>query len=89
MIIFDNSDNITITITGDGPDDNAKHADKRTKCVIFKNFAPLTDYISIINNTQIDNAQNFDVAMPMLCQKHQEIYGRDKPNDTLTDYKSV
>ena len=33
--------------------------------VIFKNFAPITSYISIINNIQEDDAQYIDVVMAM------------------------
>ena len=33
--------------------------------VVFKNCAPFTDCISEINNTQIDNAKDIDVVMPM------------------------
>ena len=33
--------------------------------VVFKNYAPFTDYISEINNTQIDNAKDIDVVIPM------------------------
>ena len=33
--------------------------------VIFKCFAHFTDCITDINNTQIDDAQKIDVAMPM------------------------
>ena len=33
--------------------------------VVFKNFAPFTNCISEINNTQIDNAIDIDVVMPM------------------------
>ena len=33
--------------------------------VAFKDFAPFTDCISEINNTQIDNAKDIDVVMPM------------------------
>ena len=35
------------------------------KKVIFKNCAPFTNCRSEINNTQIDNAKNIDIAMPM------------------------
>ena len=35
------------------------------KNVIFKNCAPFTNCISEINNTQIDNAKNIDIVMPM------------------------
>ena len=33
--------------------------------VIFKNCAPFTNCISEINNTQIDNAKDIDIVMPM------------------------
>ena len=35
------------------------------KKVIFKNFAPFTDYITEINNTYIDDTQKIDVVMPI------------------------
>ena len=35
------------------------------KKVIFKNCAPFTNCISEINNTQIDNAKDIDLVMPM------------------------
>ena len=35
------------------------------KKVIFKNCAPFTNCISKINNTQIDNAKDIDIVMPM------------------------
>ena len=55
----------TITITRAGADDAAKRADEKNKGVIFKNCAPFTDCISQINNTQIDNAKDIGVLMPM------------------------
>ena len=55
----------TITITGAGDDDASKRLDKRNKSVIFKNCAPFTKCISRINNTDIDNAQDIDIVMPM------------------------
>ena len=33
--------------------------------VIFKNCAPFTDCISKINNTQIDNAKDIDIVIPI------------------------
>ena len=33
--------------------------------MIFKNSAPFTDCITEINNTQVDNAKNLDLVMPM------------------------
>ena len=52
-----------ITISGEGSDDAVKLADEINKGVIFKNCAPLTECISNINNTQIDNAKDIDVVM--------------------------
>ena len=43
----------TITITGGGNDDATKRTDERDKGVTFKNCAPLTKFISRINNTDI------------------------------------
>ena len=33
--------------------------------IIFKNCAEFTNYMSEINNTQIDNAKDINVVMPM------------------------
>ena len=33
--------------------------------VVFKNCAPFTNCMSEINNTQIDNAKDIDLVMPM------------------------
>ena len=54
-----------ITLIGAESDDAAKRLDERNKGVIFKNCAPFTKYISRINGTEIDNAQDFDIAMPV------------------------
>ena len=35
------------------------------KKVIFKDCAPFTNCISEINNTQVDNAKDLDIVMPM------------------------
>ena len=60
-ILFDYGDayilvNGIITITGEGADDDTNQADKGNKEVILKNYAPFTDCISEINNTQVDIA---------------------------------
>ena len=55
----------TITITGEGADAAARQADERDKGVTFKNCAPFSKCISRINNTDIDNAHDIDIAMPM------------------------
>ena len=57
----------TLTITGEGADDNSKQLDERNKGAIFKNCAPFTDWISEINDNQIDNAKYIDVMMPVLA----------------------
>ena len=55
----------TITITGAKDDDAAKQLDERNNGVIFKNCAPFIKCISRINNTDIDNAQDIDIVMPI------------------------
>ena len=54
-----------ITITGAGDDAAARQADETDKGVAFKNFAPFTNCISEINNTQIDNCKDIDTVMPL------------------------
>ena len=41
------------------------NANNATKKVIIKNCAPFTNYKSEMNNTQIDNATDIDIVMPM------------------------
>ena len=43
----------------------AKRADEGNKSVIFKNCVPFTNWKSEINNTELDNAKDIDVVMPM------------------------
>ena len=47
--------------TLDGTDD----ARKRSKKLTFKNNTQFRSCISKINNTSIDNAEDFDIVMPM------------------------
>ena len=54
-----------ITIAGEGDNAAARHLDERDKGVAFKNCAPFINCISEINNAQIDNAKDIDIAMPM------------------------
>ena len=88
-----------ITITGHGADATARQADERDKEVIFKNCAPFTKCISRINGTDIDNAQDIDIVMPMynLIEYSNNYsktsgslwqYYRDDPSDNLTDSES-
>ena len=57
----------TITVTGrpnDATDAN-KIIDERNKGVIFKTCAPFTKCISRINNTDIENAHDIGIVMPI------------------------
>ena len=86
---------VTKAITGQGDDAAARQANERDKGVTFKNCAPCTKCISKINNTDIDDAQDIDIVMPMynlieygvITQKHLEGY-KDEPNDNLADSES-
>ena len=55
----------TITIIGRGADAAARQADERDKGVSFKSCALFINCISEIHNTQIDNAKDIDIVMPM------------------------
>ena len=47
------------------------------KKVIFKNYAPFTDCITQINNTQLDDAQKIDILMPMYnLIKYSDAYSK-------------
>ena len=89
----------TITITGAGNDDATKRTDKRGKGVTFKNCAPFTKCISRINNTDIDNAHDIDIVMPMYnlveySDNYSKTSGRlwqyykDDPNDNIENSES-
>ena len=43
----------------------AAAANNTNKKVIFENCAPFTNFISKINNTEIDNAEYIDIVMPI------------------------
>ena len=55
----------TITITRAGDAAAARQANERDKGVMFKNCAPFTKCICRINDADIDNAQDINIAMPM------------------------
>ena len=74
-------------------------ANNTNKKVIFKNCAPFTKCISRINNTDIDNAQDIDIVMPMynLIEYSDNYsktsgslwqYYKDDPNDNITQSES-
>ena len=86
----------TITITGAGADDATRQVDERDKGVIFKNFAPFIKCISRINSTEIDNAKDIDIVMPMYdVTEYSDNFSKtsgslwqyyeDDPNNNLTD----
>ena len=43
----------------------ARQADERNEEVIFKNCALFTDCVSEIDNTQVNDAKDLDVVVPM------------------------
>ena len=55
----------TLTITGVGDDAAARQADERIKVVVFKNCDPIINCKSEINNTEIDDAKDIDIVLPM------------------------
>ena len=88
-----------IKITGAGDDAAARQADEKDKGVAFKNCAPFINCISEINNTQIDNAKDIDIIMPLYnLLEYSDNYAktsgslwqyyRDEPNDNLADSES-
>ena len=88
-----------ITITGRGANAADRQADERDKSVEFKNYTPFTNFISEINNTQIDNAKDIDIVTPMynLIEYSDNYaktsgslwqYFRDEPDDTLENSES-
>ena len=89
----------TITITGVGDDAAAMRAGERNKGEIFKNCAPFTKCISNINDTEIDNAQDIDIVMPMYnlirySNNYSKTSGslwqyyKDEPQDNLANSES-
>ena len=84
----------TITIAGAGNNDAARQADERDKGVIFKNCAPFIKCINRINSTEIDNAKDIDIVMPInnLIEQSDNYsktsgslwqYYKDDPNDDI------
>ena len=54
-----------ITITGEGKSVGARQPDERNRRVMFTNFIPFTNFLSKIDNTQIDNGEGLDLVLPM------------------------
>ena len=57
--------NAYIVVKGDITLEGDNDANKHNKNLAFKNNAPYTNCISKINGTQIDNAEDLDLVMPM------------------------
>ena len=73
----------TITVVPVPPP--AANPNNNKKEVIFKNCAQFTDYISKINNKQIDNAKYINVVMPMYnLIEYNDIYS--KTSGSLCQY---
>ena len=100
--LFDYTDayilvNGRITITGAGDDGAARRADERDKGVTFKNCAPFTKCISRIDNTDIDNAQDIDIVMPVYdlieysdnYKKHLVVYGNTTKMNPMITYQTL
>ena len=87
------------TIIGAGADAAARQAYEKDKEVIFKNCAPFINCKSEINDTEIDNAKDIDIVIPMYnVIEYSEDYSKtsgilwqyykDELNDNLTDSES-
>ena len=55
----------TITVAGTGADAVAISANRNNQQTISKNSAPFTYCTTEINNTQVDNAKDLSLVMPM------------------------
>ena len=56
---------VTGTITVNNTVAADADANNTNKKVIFKNCAPFTNCISEIDNSQVDNAKDIDIVIPM------------------------
>ena len=66
---------ITITVSNKAIADVA--VNNIRKKAIFKNCSPFTGCITEINNTQVDNTQNIDIAIPMYSFiKYSDAYSK-------------
>ena len=89
----------TITVAREGADDAAIATDRNNKKAICKNCSPFTDHITEINNTQVVNAKDLNVVMPInnlieysdpYSKKSGSLYQfcRDEPDNNIADSKS-
>ena len=78
------------TITGAGVNAAARQADERDKGVAFKNCAPFTNCISEINNTQVDNAKDIDIVIPMYNSiEYSDNYSKTSVYDNITEMNQM
>ena len=56
--------------------------------VTFKNYAPIFDYISEINSTQVDNKKDLDVVQPM-CNLIEYIDNYSRTSGILDMYQMM
>ena len=88
-----------ITITRARDDDGARRRDERNKGVKFKNCVSFTKCVNKINRTEIYNAQDIDIVMPMYnlieyrnnySKKSESLWQdyKDVPNDNLANFES-
>ena len=89
----------TITIAVAVDEATTRQANEKDKGMVFKNCAPFTNCISEINNTQVDNAKDIDIVMPMYnLIEYSENYAktsgslwqyyRDERHDNLANSES-
>ena len=74
-----------IGTTGAGDDAAARRDDERNKKVIFKKCASLINCTSEINDTEISNAKDIDVVMPIYILIEYS-YNYPKPTGSLWQY---
>ena len=88
-----------IVFEGDITVEGANDRDKHNRNLVLKNNASFTSYISKINNTLIDNAEDLDIVMPMynLIEYSKNYsktsgtlwnYYKDISTDSITDSES-
>ena len=89
-----------LAITGAGDNAVARQSNESDKGVTFKSCAGFTKWISRINNTDINSAQDIDIVMPMYnlienSDNYSKTSGRlwqyykDDPNNNLADSWNV
>ena len=92
------NESATVTVLTAGRGNNNKK-------LTFKNCALFTDFISEINNTQVDNAKDIDIVMPMynliehsnnylktsgsLCQYNRDELSLNAGNDAILYFKGA